>query len=484
MKKRLFTLLVGVIVLLSSIPTLAASGSLRNFASSRAYDNRFSDVRANSWYYDNIAYLYELGLTEGQSSTLFGVDTNITVAEALSFAARVHSTYYLGHPEAGPRTSSSNSGSWYARYIQYLKDNQVISNQFDKFYDTYATRSQMAYILSRILPAQEFTNLNDIAVTIGYAKRLFITDVTDYTPYQTQILQLYKWGVLTGSDSSGRFYPDSNITRCEFAAMLSRVINPELRVKLSWDVSFAYTAKGTTYADLIEDSKSSYTSHPLSDIATADANIRHMLANGANTIALHYDPSLLTRAFVTDLMNLYLQTVRTYIEQGYNAVSCNYSTSSGLVTFRFYSSLFSDTFFSTARQETLDAAIQVHDHLWENGTITAQMSETEKARVYYTWICDNANYDYRATDTSLSHSAYSLFTMGNAVCDGYTAAYNLLLKLEGISCTTASTSDHIWTVATLDGVTYHIDPTWGDQSGTINYAYFAMTPTASTARFQ
>lgn len=58
-----------------------------------------------------------------------------------------------------------------------------------------------------------------------------------------------------------------------------------------------------------------------------------------------------------------------------------------------------------------------------------------------------------------------------------------LLKLEGIDCSTASTADHIWTVATLDGVTYHIDTTWGDQSGHTNYTYFAMTPAFSLSRF-
>ena len=484
MKKRLFALLVALALLLGTLPALAAEGSLRNFAASRTYDGRFSDVSTGDWYYSNIVYLFELGLTDGQSATAFGVDTNITVAEALSFAARVHSTYYLGHPEAGALQYNFAGAPWYTPYIQYLKDNQVISTQFDALLGTYATRAQMACILGGVLPAAEFTAINDTVVTMGYATRSFITDVNDYTPYQSQILQLYKWGILTGSDSTGSFYPDSNITRCEFAAMLTRLVNPQLRIKLTWDVSFVYTAKGATYGGLIQGGSTSYTSHALTDTAAADANIRYMLAHEKNTISLHYTANTLTRTFVTELMNLYLQTVRTYIEQGYNAVSCNYSPSTGSVTFRFYSSLFSDNLFPSARQETLEAAIQIHDHLWGSGAITGQMSQLEKARAYYTWVCDNAYYDYRATDTSLSHTAYSLFTMGSAVCDGYTAAYNLLLKLEGISCTTASTSDHIWTVATLDGVTYHIDPTWGDQSGTINYAYFAMTPSVSMARFQ
>ena len=109
------------------------------------------------------------------------------------------------------------------------------------------------------------------------------------------------------------------------------------------------------------------------------------------------------------------------------------------------------------------------------------MTELEKARVYYTWICDNCVYDYQAGDESLSHTPYSLFTLGTAVCDGYTGAYNLLLKLEGIECTSLSNSSHIWTAATLDGTEYHIDTTWGDSGRVINYNYFAMTEAQSRA---
>ena len=485
MKKRFCAMVLCVVVLLSALPVLAVSASLENFAPIRAYDGRFTDVARESWYYDNIAALYAMGLTEGQTDSLFGVSSSITIGEALSFAARVRSAYYAGDPEAGARTYANSAGPWYTPYVQYLVASGVsAASQFSGRCEQYATRAQMAHILAGILPASLFSPINDTAVTMGYALRLYITDVNDYTPYQSDILQLYRWGILTGADDQGSFYPSAYITRGEFAAMLTRLIDPSLRLTLDWDVSSAYTAQGTTYADLIRGGTTRYTTHDLDDSASIDANVRHMLKSGGNTIALRFDGGLLTRSFVTELMNAYLSTARTYIEQGYNAVTCNYSTSSGTVTFRFYSSLFSDALFRTARDRTLEAAIAVHDHLWQNGTITAGMSELEKARAYYTWICDNAYYDYRATDTSLSHSAYSLFTMGAAVCDGYTAAYNLLLKLEGIDCTTASTADHIWTVAQLDGTLYHIDPTWGDQTGRFaNYTYFAMTPSFSLSRF-
>ena len=105
------------------------------------------------------------------------------------------------------------------------------------------------------------------------------------------------------------------------------------------------------------------------------------------------------------------------------------------------------------------------------------------AYAYYDYICSHCTYDYQAVDNSISHSAYSLFFNGTAVCDGYTAAYNLLLKLEGIDCTTWSTESHIWTVATLDGQTCHIDTTWGSQSPAVRGSYFGMTEKESLSRF-
>jgi len=109
------------------------------------------------------------------------------------------------------------------------------------------------------------------------------------------------------------------------------------------------------------------------------------------------------------------------------------------------------------------------------------MTDTEKARVYFTWICDNCAYDYNAGDKSISHIPYGLFATGTAVCDGYTGAYNLFLKLEDIPCTALSGKGHIWTVAVLDGQEVHIDTTWGDTGDGVDYGFFAMTAAQSWA---
>ena len=130
---------------------------------------------------------------------------------------------------------------------------------------------------------------------------------------------------------------------------------------------------------------------------------------------------------------------------------------------------------SENRAKALAAAIKVHDSLWESGTLSYDMSQYEIARTYFQWLCDHCRYDNAAADDSASHLAYGALVSGLAVCDGYTGAYNLLLKLEGIECTSLFNDSHIWTLATLDGTQYHIDVTWGDQYGRTDLRYFGMS---------
>ena len=178
-----------------------------------------------------------------------------------------------------------------------------------------------------------------------------------------------------------------------------------------------------------------------------------------------------------DVMEAALANVKTYCEQCYNTVSCTYSTD-GSLTLTFSAADAGDRIL-TYRDAAMEAAVAVHDQLWESGAITAAMTDREKApgvlRLDLLQLC----LRLPGRGPLLSHIAYNLFENGIAVCDGYTGAYNMLLKLEGIDCTALSNSSHIWTVATLDGTQVHIDTTWGDSGPTPDYTYFAMTPEVS-----
>lgn len=471
MKKRIPALLLAMSLMLT-IPVLAASDSTDHFIRTRTYTGQFSDLPAASVFYDNVAALYEYGLSLGKGDGTYGVKDSLTVGQAVIFAGRIRSLYRTGDPEQGPAAYYQGGEQAAMPYLLYLQAEGVLDKTLDDSLAAAATRAQMAHILANLLPDEALPPVYDALVTEGYATRRFITDVTEYTPYYQDILSLYRRGICVGSDAHGSFLPETTITRGAAAAMLTRLVDPALRTAPQWDLSEAYTAKGTTLADLI--TPGTYIAAPATP-EEMDESVRYMLASGSNQLTLHYPGITAVKAH--QVMQQALSAVKTYCEQSYNNVTCSYSPfGTVILTFSAASAEGQLTAYRTA---AMNAAIAVHDQLWATGQLTANMTEWEKARVYYTWICDNCVYDYQAGDDSISHIPYGLFQNGTAVCDGYTGAYNLLLKLEGIQCTALSNSSHIWTVATLDGTPYHIDTTWGDSGSTISYAFFAMTPEQS-----
>ena len=468
MKKRIFALALAMALALT-VPAMAAQDSADNFVRSRTYTGQFPDLTADSTFYDNVTALYEYGLTAGKADGTFGLRDNLTVGQILIFAGRIRSLYRTGDAEAGNRAYGGDGGPVALGYLRYLQAEGVIGTELDEALSTPATRAQMAHVLANTLPEEALPPVHADLVTQAYASRRFITDVTEYTPYYQDILDLYRTGVAVGSDAAGSFLPDQPITRGAAAAMLTRMVDPALRVTPDWDLGEeAWSAQGATMGDLV--SLGTYIAAP-STAAEMDESVRYMLSSNQNTLTLQYPGLSVVSA--RQVMETALAAVKTYCEQCYNTVNCSFSAD-GAITLTFSAASAGDQILSY-RDAAMEAAIAVHDSLWEDGTITSSMTDYEKARAYFTWICDNCVYDYSAGDSSLSHIAYNLFQNGTAVCDGYTGAYNLLLKLEGIDCTALSNSSHIWTVATLDGTEYHIDTTWGDSGPAPNYSYFAMT---------
>ena len=465
MKKRFPALLLALCLLLT-VPAHAATDSTDNFTRQKTYTGQFSDLSTGSTFYDNVAALYEYGLSNGKANGTYGLDDSMTVGQVVIFAARIRSLYRTGNAETGPAAYSGTSTA--VPYLRYLQAEGVLGVELDNQLTLTATRAQVAHVLAQALPETALPSVHDSLITQAYASGRFIPDVDEQTPYYQDILALYRKGISIGSTANGAFFPNNPITRGAAAAMLTRMVDSSLRVTPQWDLSALYSAKGTTLADLVK--PGTYIAAP-STQAEMDEAIRYMLSNNSSQLVLQY-PGI-TSEQARKLMEATLTTVKEYCEQSYNTVACSY-TRAGSVTLEF-SAAGTRNRTAAYRDAAMEAAIAVHDQMWESGKITASMTEKEKAKVYYEWICDNCVYDYHAGDESISHISYSLFAYGTAVCDGYTGAYNLLLKLEGIECAALSNDSHIWTVATLDGTEYHIDTTWGDAGSFISYDYFAMS---------
>jgi len=472
MKKSFSALLLALGLLLTAVPSARAARE-PGFTRQRTYAGEFSDLTADSPFYDNVTALYEYGLANGKDDGTFGPQDPMTLGQVIIFAGRIRGLWQTGDAEAAAayRQEGTPLALAYLRYLQ--AEGALGGNLAEEYTDLYktATRAQVAHVLNRVLPEEALPSVHDELVTQGYASRRFIPDVDEYTPYYRDILDLYRKGVSTGSDDVGSFRPDAPLTRGAAAAMLTRMLDPALRVQPQWDLSDLYSAAGTTLGDLVE--PGTYVPSP-STPEELESALRCMLSQGKDQIQFLY--SGLSTETTRQIMDHSLSVMKAHCEQGYNEVHS--TRGSGLLTMSFAAAGAGQR-TQEYRASSLEAAIAVHDRLWKDGTLRPDMTELEKARVYFDWICSNCTYDYQAGDESLSHIPYNLFANHTAVCDGYTGAYNLFLKLEGIDCATVIGNNHIWTVAALDGVQYHIDTTWGDIGSTPNYDYFAMTPEQS-----
>ena len=103
------------------------------------------------------------------------------------------------------------------------------------------------------------------------------------------------------------------------------------------------------------------------------------------------------------------------------------------------------------------------------------------------YIIDNCSYN---NGVSMSHNAYGALVNGEAVCDGYSKAFQVICNALGVDCVgingycpefnqqngESSDTGHMWNCVKIDGDWYHIDVTWNDGDAHIQrYLYFNLT---------
>ena len=116
------------------------------------------------------------------------------------------------------------------------------------------------------------------------------------------------------------------------------------------------------------------------------------------------------------------------------------------------------------------------------------MDDLQKLLVLHDYLTLNVAYDYdnyrAGTVPPASYTAYGALVLGTAVCEGYTMAYQLLLKRCGISSAYVSSGsmNHGWCQVRLGDEWYHVDVTWDDPApdriGRAGHAYFLLSDAA------
>ncbi len=230
MKKTIAFVLVLVMTAVSSIGIFAEG--LENFTQRDEYtDSVFNDVKADDWFYENVASVYEYGLMNGKGAGRFDPQGNITVAETLTIAARLHAIYTKNSTE-----EFTKSSPWYQVYADYCEAAGITAALTEGLPDDLneqASRGLFAAILANSFPESEFAEKNNVPDNA-------IPDVDIGDEYAADIYRLYRSGITIGSDKQGNFYPERSIRRSEVAAIITRIVDPSLRQDLDLGERYIY----------------------------------------------------------------------------------------------------------------------------------------------------------------------------------------------------------------------------------------------------
>ena len=184
----------------------------------------FIDVQEGAWYAPYIKAVYEMGMMIGVSDNEFHIDGNITLAQSICIAARLHNMYYGNEYDFTVKEGEP----WYMPYVNYAIEQEIVNENYVfkgadiVKYDKEALRIEFAEILSKALPKDQMTKIKEVQV---------ITDIpagSSDEKYQI-VYDLYNAGILVG-DGEG-FKPYKKITRAEIAAIVSRMADASLRIE-------------------------------------------------------------------------------------------------------------------------------------------------------------------------------------------------------------------------------------------------------------
>lgn len=171
----------------------------------------FEDVPVDFWAYEYIMKLYNSGVINGETPTLFVPDDLITRAEFTKIAVILFGIM----PNGTPAFEDVDPNEWYAPYIAAAQARGIVNGTSDVTFspDDSITREQIAVILYRHAAANGADASADIS---GYTDAAYIDDYA---------ADAVRWacgaGILNGYED-GSIRPLSNATRAEAAAMMAR----------------------------------------------------------------------------------------------------------------------------------------------------------------------------------------------------------------------------------------------------------------------
>ena len=215
MNKKIIAGVLSALLLTTSISVFAEG--VENFN----WNNppmQFTDVPSHQWYYNDVSMASASGIINGIGNNQFNPNGTLTHAAAMTLMAKVHAIYLYGNSDIINEYQKTDD-HWASGIHSYCLDHRLPTPTEAEF-DTNISRGTMARYFRNSLPSKAFDTgiSNDLSLMPEQTTNTIVQD-------------LFRAGILIGDNNGFRL--EDSITRAEAAAIIHRVANPDVRVKVT-----------------------------------------------------------------------------------------------------------------------------------------------------------------------------------------------------------------------------------------------------------
>ncbi len=407
------------------------------------YNSTFVDVKEDEWFYSYVTDLASKGIIKGyelEDGTFdFKPQNNITRAEFLKLIVEC-----MGYEEsAHPVFSDVPENEWFYTVVSTAAKNGVISTE------EYGENLNPNEIITR----KEVARLLVKATGVEVGKKVYVSPYEDAEDeYVTALYTICLMQGQTDNDGKRYFNPDSNITRAETSTVFSRLLeynaDPEAFVKAKTE-EYGMTAleevANINYIDNMTDIGENPMSCFLYYVAD-DADFSHNDFSLGMTETFSSLVSHFPETFAFTSLNIEKQQ-----KPNGTAVKIYLSETSEQLTMSELCSM---------RKMAEDKTKEIVAELFSADTEYTQRETVEKI---YKYLVDNVEYSFDDT-SDIDGTAYGALAGKRAVCQGYSAAFNLLCIEAGIKSLAVEAENHSWNAVFIDEGVLYCDAAYEDSS--------------------
>lgn len=236
--KRALSAVLAALLLVSILPAAALSEG--------SFDNPFTDVGEDAWFYNDLAFVYSEGMMRGTSETTFSPDKITSRGMIVAILHRLE-----GEPAASeqPEFTDVPEGSYYENAIAWAAENGIVTGYGDGKFgpDDPISRQQMAAFLYRYAALKNYV----LSATADLSR---FSDAGRISGYAIKPLRWANGHGLISGRNNGTLDPLGYASRSQVAAILHRfceMVSAQSAVTTSFETKTVYTSAGSVKANII-----------------------------------------------------------------------------------------------------------------------------------------------------------------------------------------------------------------------------------------